>query len=706
MHGRKSNNKEHTADGNETEKSQDLKIEFNSKEVTTKKMKTEHLRSLQDVLVEFEGTNVHPQKNDNPAFSTPIVRPQEKKGRFLRKREEQLGMLFGIGDVATRDKTSQSLRIQALQIEVPANLETLPKTLRLNDASFVTQAEYSKLLQEIRQLRQETCHDVSSVTQAEKLLQEYCQLRQYKENLSTRTLDALINKPFPVLKFQARGSGKSNLTNRNHKKADINRVGKFKLNLRDTSIPNPIHQFWEYETSCLLSKLAKLSDLGKKEHCCQYFTESDISAFVSPAIDDAACLAGVALGMSFGVRHEYSLFSQRPDHLVVFHSSTGCPLVAVEDKKPWNNDDDLESVYGQVFDYASVLLAFGNVVPFVVLSSFKDSLLFWLDEEETNTTVAEMDFEGTESLRACCQNMNNGSKKMTPSPRELKLESPIFGVVDTKCFGTFESDSNQRKLNCANVYKYCDLVPLLYTAILCAVKMNTHTYQDWTPKNYSELPMGLKNDSGALKMTTAEYQWGRLETIVGNQIGTGCDSAYYVISIIGIGNTFKVFLALTHLGKPVVIKMYVKREKGLDEHGNNRDHALAEIATRTEVANLKELYPSLEQYVTQEKILEFYCVIMPFLRPLTKVEQETKEDQITNVLQKFWNIGRKYREEDLCWRHIGMFTHTGTRTSTSTEEIILYDLADLVDIDKKVETNFVKDSWSKLENWLQKHSSV
>ena len=114
-----------------------------------------------------------------------------------------------------------------------------------------------------------------------------------------------------------------------------------------------------------------------------YSTEADISLLVTLALTDAVKLAKYATGLNFEVRHEVSLFSQRPDHLVVVDLLTAAPLVAVEDEKPWGKATSVEElgcVLSQVFDYASTIRAFSNVTPFVVLSTFESSLMFWFDE--------------------------------------------------------------------------------------------------------------------------------------------------------------------------------------------------------------------------------------------------------------------------------------------------------------------------------------
>ena len=82
---------------------------------------------------------------------------------------------------------------------------------------------------------------------------------------------------------------------------------------------------------------------------------------MSSALKDAVKLASNVAGKTFNLRHEMSFFSQRPDHLVVVDPDTGVPLIAVEDRKPFDGKlADEKCVLGQLFDYAVAMKAFGH----------------------------------------------------------------------------------------------------------------------------------------------------------------------------------------------------------------------------------------------------------------------------------------------------------------------------------------------------------
>lgn len=72
-----------------------------------------------------------------------------------------------------------------------------------------------------------------------------------------------------------------------------------------------------------------------------YDTESDVSGYISAALEDAVFLVESSIDRKLYVHHEFSLFSDRPDHLVVFDKETNDPILAVEDKKPWDAKEEI-----------------------------------------------------------------------------------------------------------------------------------------------------------------------------------------------------------------------------------------------------------------------------------------------------------------------------------------------------------------------------
>jgi hypothetical protein len=110
--------------------------------------------------------------------------------------------------------------------------------------------------------------------------------------------------------------------------------------------------------------------------------EADVAALVRMALSDTLKLLSINHNLELTVRMERSLFSCRPDILVVSTAMHDLPLFAIEVKKYKERDlFNVGKVLGQVFDYAEILAAFGHKLPFVVLSSFEQSFVCWLQDE-------------------------------------------------------------------------------------------------------------------------------------------------------------------------------------------------------------------------------------------------------------------------------------------------------------------------------------
>ena len=211
--------------------------------------------------------------------------------------------------------------------------------------------------------------------------------------------------------------------------------GKFQLALTKESLEDDSLRCLQtvLKDASLLLEYARVSSADQELSTLPtfaYSTEADISNIVSPIVMDAIQLARAVTGIPFQIRHETSLFSHRPDHLVVFDALSKAPLVAVEDKKPWRDEqgvEEKESVLGQIFDYATAMRAFGSAAPFVVLTCIEESYLFWLDDDASNKAATnDQDMRNEKAFKESRKKWALASQddKKTPSPPDLKSEAP------------------------------------------------------------------------------------------------------------------------------------------------------------------------------------------------------------------------------------------------------------------------------------------
>jgi len=298
-------------------------------------------------------------------------------------------------------------------------------------------------------------------------------------------------------------------------------------------------------------------------------------------------------------------------------------LIAVEDKKPFSGKlADEKCVLGQLFDYAVAMKAFGHATPFLILTTFEKSSMLWLKESDSNDIANNVESKLEESFG---QGMSTGlpttrpTTKKTPSPPNLKHEAwEQWDGEEYQAGFQAAASPGERRLMGTQQYDSTYLVRLMYTAILCGAAANP--YAGTKIKNL-HLKQGSLYKLEALKMTPKEYTWGTLQNCVGSQISNETDS-YYVVGIIGAGDTSKVFHALDAKGKECVIKMYTKRtdddRKTLFPKQNFVINA--EAATKREVCHFELLYPGIGVMAKQFTIITAwsYLSFAPFKKPNVK----------------------------------------------------------------------------------------
>jgi len=552
--------------------------------------------------------------------------------------------------------------------------------------------------------------------QLEEALKE---LKEIKEEHEQRSLKRLVSTEAPKMSLVCKGSESSHVDASSHYKATATE-GKYKLeDLSPSSCPQIPAAAWRAPSQLLLT-FNILTAEKNADLVMNYATEADISNFVASALKDAILFVQKRTGKKLELHHEVSLFSQRPDHLVLVEAELNAPILAVEYKKPYpdksKNLIDKTAVIGQIFDYITAMQAFGHSAPFVVLTTFEKSTVFWKDDEKSNEIARDQNakrstfsFTSTPSKARCLTDTEK-----TASPPELKSEQKQKDddEEDGYCFKT-SATMNDRRLLHSTEYNSDKLVQLLYTAIICGLTRNP----DAAKREISRPEVFYRGD--ALKMQedskNPNYEWGRLYAQLGKPIQclSGSSSRtnredyaggiYFVIGIIGAGITSKVFLALDHAGKECVIKMYVKRDDESETFLNTKYFKkAARESTDAEARVLTETYNFLDGKVHSKWISGRSCVIMPFFKPLTKADRKSKEGEIKRVLGEiFFESGRMYKEDDLRWRHVGLY-----KDEHQTEHVVLYDLADLQAIGKGTsKENFVREQWGALSQGLEYEAS-
>ena len=530
------------------------------------------------------------------------------------------------------------------------------------------------------------------------------------EILDKVSLRRLIVKK-PELPLQCKGSKTSNIRSSNHAKAESKQISNCVL-------------LQEIEgTAVDLNRISNLLQTHASNKGL-YHSEADVSTYIGGALRDACSMAEDSTKINLCIFREFSLWSGRPDHLVVWNDVNSDPILAVEDRQPFyvpNNDNEREGetqipgpVQGQMFDYIMELRCLGHAAPFAVLSDFHSSWLFWQKNPESGKLLRTQDkvklvlqrlgktlptpTKGAES------NDDQGAEpKETPPAPKLVTEKTNVNISES----TFSVCNRTDDLNHSRRFDSKELVPLLYTAILCGLAQNPSALR-------KEQIIGRKSYDGiALKLMEKSYEWGHLKLKVGKSIGFligGTETragkiikefgkkTFVAIDNIGRGNTSKVFEAYDSTGNLCAIKMYVKQcndSKGrpLTDEDSRKE---GKKACLKEIERLKQAYPFLEKKVSFQTVNNFPSIVMPYFRPLTDIELKEKKvkDEIRACLGNFCEKGTTtklmYAESDLRWRHIGYYQ------DAVEKKLVMFDLADLVEVEEEVDPKYIESQLGTL----------
>jgi hypothetical protein len=453
-------------------------------------------------------------------------------------------------------------------------------------------------------------------------------------------------------------------------------------------------------TSHLLSQLGDPDIFGTGEvNYNNYFsTEADVSTVVSAALTDAKRLAERRFRKRLHVYREFSLWSDRPDHLVLHDESKQVPIIAVEDKIPFPSQECSEDtelipgpVLGQMYDYIMEMRCLGHCAPFVVLSTFEKSWMFWQSNKESCDVVQakEKTKVASDMLRSnvFSPNKQTQQEEKTPSPPGLTKKVADGDIDKSFVMKEFPRDDLRQTV----AFDTKDLVPLLYTAIVCGLARNP-----FVPKRHlnRETFHGI-----ALQLKATDYKWVDLTLKVGSPVysmqGSSSrreskqisEETFFVTDHLGRGDTSKVFSAYDREGTHCVIKMYVKRTDENRKFLSSNDFKLAgDESCKKEADRLKLFYPFLEGKVFSTTLNGFPCVIMPYFRPLKKNEREQLLEENCNqtlctCLDKFVAHKLQYDDSDIRWRHLGYYTEDSDEGNRGKEKLVMFDLADLEELD-------------------------
>jgi Family of unknown function (DUF5898) len=448
---------------------------------------------------------------------------------------------------------------------------------------------------------------------------------------------------------------------------------------------------------------------------------SDICTLVRHACTDAIALLdieGASKSPNLWVTMERSLFSCRPNIMVVRSKSNGKGLLSLEVKPPVSKDKTLVQfppVLDHAFNHAMTMDAFGEGTPLVLITSFEESYLCSVNasdleqagleqehnesdgKEQSNGGDTQGNFAVRESVDSPKLALDEGSTSSSatatfpPTRSPTRKSSQKLGTInesssDTERAASFTLGKFDRVLHRSQLFRSHQLVKLIFSALQIAqknCKTSVVTIYELLPGKTYCFPKVLRAATGS-----AEYVWGELNNVrIGQPIvcpqETMDETSFYIIGALGCGGTSNVYQALDSSGTVVALKVYVNcLQYGYSMEQEDFDKR-AKDATNREAELLREFYPFLKEKVKVVKIFDFYCVVMPVFQTIAKDERRAQLPKIKKVLTDiFKKKQKKYTDEDIHWRHVGNYNGN----------CVLYDLCDLEDVeDDDADDEYVDD---------------
>jgi len=481
-----------------------------------------------------------------------------------------------------------------------------------------------------------------------------------------------------------------------------------------------------------LNNIAKLvKELKFSTVPCHH--EADYAALVRNAAQDAICILrinGEADGETFSTNMERSLFSVRPDILVV-RNKKRLAMLAIEVKRPEEEYGKLvkeSRILGHVFDQAQAMRAFGKGSSIVILTNFLESSICSVDKsvfaDESSQSVNQLPqaVPSTPQVARCLLASQSSPEASLSPPNAINPPSdpPITRTVSKDSSSPSNSSnsdcsaaddlslfkpSDGRKMWRTPPFKPHQLVRLIYTALLLGLKEQKDavqtTYKLEQDKQY-HVEKAIKVIGGG--DCREIYCWGDFKFKMGKSVNEQTthrslvckkkQDAFYIIGELGYGSTSNVFHAVTSCGDEVAIKLYLsnvdQNEKVLSLSDFQKQ---AQAATEKEAANLKKMYPFLNGKVRSVKLFgDHYAVVMPKFEPIPNGNRNISwmDTNVKPVLQTFSKKALKYKDDDVRWRHVGTYTD-----DNKNQYCILYDLAELEEATQD-DNSFVEEHFRQL----------
>eukprot|EP00978_Attheya_sp_CCMP212_P031859 scaffold121989_cov44-Attheya_sp.AAC.1 len=372
---------------------------------------------------------------------------------------------------------------------------------------------------------------------------------------------------------------------------------------------------------------------------------------------------------SFLVFCEVTIFSLRPDLLVVMHPSLGVILV-VEVKTPGEKVFTSKHIAGQIHDYLKGMARLGHSTPFVVLCSYENMVFARL----TGTDIIEHNYHAIVDKSKEVLRSASGKHEASIAAVELKpITSPADNGIqnedanepwipdspkppepgEDEDTATANDDDNDQTPVIAYSQVFCraNVFKAMILAIECGIQsLNTvdEALRNFLPPQGEQLAVDLPF------VAETSFKWKRCTTPLRYDLSSSnrC-KRFYLLAELGRGQCGKVFLACDVFGRTCALKFYLKISQDWKQQGMQSSEEQAEEMAETELKRWTDLYPKFELCSHKLRLNHHIVLKTPYFTsvPVKKRLEMDVLRQVKSLLEEFQSKGLYYNE--VRWRHVG-----------------------------------------------------
>mmetsp|Transcript_2645 Transcript_2645/g.3735 ORF Transcript_2645/g.3735 Transcript_2645/m.3735 type:complete len:711 (+) Transcript_2645:36-2168(+) len=460
-----------------------------------------------------------------------------------------------------------------------------------------------------------------------------------------------------------------------------------------------------------------------------YENEATVADYVQSVV--RMCLKSMGYFQHGRVCKEMSLFSLRPDLILVMHKSKGLILI-IEVKMPGEELFQSGGIAKQVGDYLLLQYRLGNTTPFVLLSSYREACLCHLDSGSLDENDGDGEDDDTgdddeyrnfveEAATRLKQGEDFGQQFRSEKPQDEKPanHSPSkasFSSLDNIPISLKSTDKEQRqkrqkrrkhnqirdrptvkplspRVVYSQPFKLNNMVHGVSLAIACGL-ISYKKARESNPTAKSYWPNQLSSIDGLHPQVAANgFNWAMVKNMcinytrapyyrLGSKAAT-IENNYLLLQESGRGKNGKVFLAVNYDGLACALKFYInaETEAGHSHRGRatkrSKDLDVSLKIAKEECRRWHMLQEWCRDFVAVGVLNSQAVLRMPVFAPVPPEKRRVvlNEGKVRTLLHQFFE--EKYLCKEMRWQHFGC-----RRKDADGLDLCLLDMESLLDLAK------------------------